>query len=172
MSSFFFLLFSPLTLIDMEEIYKDVIGYEGLYEVSNQGNVKSLKRNKILSPGIVNGGYFTVVLCKNGEVKHYRVHRLVAEAFIPNPARLPEINHINKDKTDNRAENLEWCDRQYNIDYSLSKQVAQYDFSGNLINVWKSVNEIQRQLGFSSSHISHCCLGKYKTMYGYVWRYV
>ena len=160
----------------MNEILKDVVGYEGLYVVSNQGNIYSLNYNRTgkvvkLKPGIDKDGYLDVVLCKNGEHKQYRIHRLVAEAFIPNPLGFPQVNHINEIKSDNRAENLEWCSAQYNIDYSKSKQVEQYDLSGNLINVWKSTHEIQRQLGFNNSHISSCCRGKYKTMYGFIWKY-
>ena len=160
----------------MNEILKDVVGYEGLYVVSNQGNIYSLNYNRTgkvvkLSPGIRNDGYLNVRLFKNREGKNYLIHRLVAEAFIPNPLGLPEVNHIDEDKTNNRAKNLEWCDRQYNQDYSLSKQVEQYDLSGNLIATWKSTHEIQRQLGFDCGNISSCCRGKYKTMYGFIWKY-
>lgn len=159
------------------EVYKQIIGYEGLYEVSNLGNVKSLNyhrtgQEKLLSPAFDKDGYLRVLLSKNGDRKHYLVHRLVAHAFLPNPLNLPEVNHIDKNKLNNNVDNLEWCDRQYNQDYSLAKQVLQYDLSGNYIATWKSTNEIERQLGFSHGHISACCLGKYKTMYGYIWKYI
>lgn len=159
----------------MNEILKDVVGYEGLYVVSNQGNIYSLNYKRTgkvvkLKPGIDKDGYLQVSLFKNGEVKR-RIHRLVAEAFIPNPKNLPEINHKDKNRQNNYVNNLEWCTNQYNIDYSLAKQVLQYDLSGNLINVWKSTMEIQRCLGFFHGNISKCCLGIYKTSYGFIWRY-
>jgi hypothetical protein len=158
------------------EILKDVVGYEGLYVVSNQGNIYSLNykhtgKVEKLSPKITKWGYLQVCLYKNGEVKHCLIHRLVAETFIPNPLGLPQINHIDEDKTNNRAENLEWCTNQYNSEYSLAKQVEQYDLNGNLINVWKSFMEIERCLGYFHSYISACCLGKYKQAYGYIWKY-
>lgn len=162
----------------MIEEYRIIKDYPD-YAVSNLGNVKSLgndkaRKEKMLSPRINKCGYLRVSLCKNGEAKTYLIHRLVAEAFIPNPLGLPQVNHINEIKTDNRAENLEWCDCQYNIDYSRAKQVGQYDLSGNLVKIWKSVSEIQRQLGFDKSNISNCCTGyrNCRTMYGYIWRYI
>ena len=160
----------------MNEILKDVVGYEGLYVVSNQGNIYSLNYNRTgkvvkLSPRINRWGYLQVCIYKNGEVKQCLIHRLVAEAFIPNPLGLPQVNHIDEDKTNNQAENLEWCTCQYNNEYSQAKQVEQYDLNGNLIATWKSVMEIQRQLGFFKSNISNCCLGKRQTAYGFIWRY-
>lgn len=155
----------------MKEVFCIIKDYLN-YSVSNLGNVRNDKTGRILKPGNSGDGYFTVALCKNGEVKHFRVHRLVAQAFIPNPLGLPEVNHIDEDKLNNRAENLEWCSRQYNQEYSLSKQVAQYDLSGNLIATWKSLMEITRQLGFNGSAISKCCLGKLRQSYGYIWKYV
>jgi hypothetical protein len=169
----------------MNEILKQIKDYPD-YAISNLGNVYSYsyKNGKVvkLSPGIRNDGYLRIGLYKNGKRKQYYIHRLVAEAFIPNPLGLPEVNHINEIKSDNRAENLEWCSRQYNTNYGtrnekvaekLSKQVEQYDLNGNLINVWKSVMEIERCLGFDGSAISKCCRGyRYKTAYGYIWKYI
>lgn len=159
------------------EVYKQIIGYEGLYEVSNLGNVKSLNylhtgQEKLLSPGIYTNGYLYVVLSKNGEVKQYLIHRLVAQAFLPNPNNYPQVNHKDENKLNNNVENLEWCTAQYNNEYSKTKQVGQYDLNGNLIATWKSTVEIQRQLGFDQSSISKCCLGKLKTAYGYIWKYI
>ena len=101
------------------EVWKDVIGYEGLYQVSNFGNVKTLKygKEKILKPGKNSHGYLQVVLCKNNTCKSYSIHRLVAQSFIPNPLNLSEINHKNENKTDNNVYNLEWCEHKYNINY-------------------------------------------------------
>ena len=100
----------------MEE-WKNVIGYEGLYEVSNIGNVRNVRRNTLLKLSKNNYGYIQVYLYKNGIRTGLKVHRLVAEAFLPNPDGLPQVNHKNEDKSDNRVDNLEWCDHKYNINY-------------------------------------------------------
>ena len=100
----------------MEE-WKNVIGYEGLYEVSNMGNVRNVRRNKLLKLTKTYYGYIQVNLYKNGIRTGLRVHRLVAQAFLPNPDNLPEVNHLDEDKTNNRVDNLEWCDRKYNNNY-------------------------------------------------------
>ena len=103
------------------EVWRPVKGYEGLYEVSNYGRVKSLKRNtaheRIKSPIKDRDGYLIVCFNKNGKQSNKRIHRLVAEAFIPNPNNLPQVNHKNEIKTDNCVENLEWCDNKYNARY-------------------------------------------------------
>ena len=100
----------------MEE-WRAVPGYEGLYEVSNKGNVRNVRRNKLLRLPKTNNRYIRISLCKNGIKTGLTVHRLVAEAFLPNPDNLPEVNHKDEDKTNNRVENLEFCDRSYNINY-------------------------------------------------------
>ena len=113
-----------------EEIWRPIVGYEGLYEVSNTGRVRSLDRyvkcdyekyrlhkGKVLSPGKDKDGYLSVVLSCNGKHKKIAVHRLVAQAFIPNPDDLPIINHKDEDKTNNRVDNLEWCTVKYNMNY-------------------------------------------------------
>ena len=119
----------------MQEIWKEIEGYEGLYEVSNLGRVRSLDREqfqignggsyfkriykgRILKFKIDYHGYYRVHLSVNGERKHYLVHRLVAEAFIPNPNNLPCVNHKDEDKTNNSVDNLEWCDVAYNNAYN------------------------------------------------------
>ena len=158
----------------MLERWKKVDNFSD-YEVSNLGRVKSLKKGKrrILKPGTDKDGYFFVCLFKNGKRKYYKVHRLVAQVFIPNPKNLPEINHIDEDKQNNCVENLEWCDRQYNIDYSKSKKVGQYDLGGNLIFTWKSAAELYRYSKYDPSYISKCCRGLLSpTAYGYIWKYV
>lgn len=100
----------------MIEEWKAVPGYEGLYEVSNKGNVRNVRRNTLLRLQ-KNQGYIRVWLYKNGIQAGLRVHRLVAQAFIPNPDNLPEVNHIDEDKTNNRVDNLEWCSRKYNVNF-------------------------------------------------------
>ena len=100
----------------MEE-WKNIIGYEGLYEVSNMGNVRNVRRNTLLRFSKNNYGYIQVYLYKNGIRNGFKVHRLVAQAFIPNPDNLPQVNHKDEDKTNNSVENLEWCDHKYNVNY-------------------------------------------------------
>lgn len=103
------------------EFWKDIEGYEGLYQVSNIGQVKSLISNKILKPAPTKDGYLTVILCKNGKKKHFRVHRLVAAAFLPNEDELPEVDHINGDRADNRVCNLQWIS---NIENNRKKETG------------------------------------------------
>ena len=157
----------------MKEVFCIIKDYPD-YAVSNLGNVMNIKTGRILKPGFSTDGYLLVVLSKNGERKTYRVHRLVASAFIPNPFNYPQVNHKDEDKTNNCVNNLEWCTAQYNSEYSLAKQVGQYDLKGNLIKTWKSAYEIERCLGFNRSSISDCCRGREycNTAYGYIWRYV
>lgn len=93
----------------MEEIWKPVVGYEGLYEVSSLGRAKWLKHNKILKPFLMQKRYLMVNLSKEWIVKNITIHRMVVKAFIPNPKNKPQVNHKNWIKTDNRLENLEWC---------------------------------------------------------------
>ena len=168
----------------MEEIWKDIKGFEGLYQVSNLGRVKSLRRN-IISKNRIARGYERVVLCINNSPKNYSVHRLVATAFIPNPDNLPQVNHKDENRTNNCVDNLEWCDGKYNINYGTgtrrrqlsntngkcSKPVLQYSLDGTFIKEWKSTMDVQRNLGFAHAHISECCRGKYTYAYGYIWKY-
>lgn len=168
------------------EIWKYIDGYDD-YQVSNCGRVKSLKygKEKILKTYVTKIGYLYVILCKNGKSKHHLLHRLVAQAFLDNPYNLPEVNHKNEDKTDNRVENLEFCDHKYNMHYGtgrqrfsikhkngkLAKTVYQYTLDGVFVAEYPSTMEVQRQLGFKQPSISYCCNGKLKTAYGYKWRY-
>ena len=170
-----------------EEKWKDVKDYEGHYQVSDKGRVKSLKfgKERILKPRRDGGGYLQVDLCKNGNKKWCLVHRLVAQAFIPNSNNLPQINHKNEDKTNNSVQNLEWCSSKYNNNYGthiqrinekntngkLSKPVHQYTLDGKFIKEWKSTMDVKRNLGYVNQDISACCLGKQKSAYGFVWRY-
>ena len=165
-----------------EEIWCTIKGYESLYEVSDQGRVRSLKfgKERILKPQRIKTGYLKVCLCKNGEIKQCLVHRLVAQAFIPNPQNLPEVNHKDENKTNNSVQNLEWCDRKYNQNYGnrtqrqadkKSKPVIQYTKSGEFVKEWKSATDVQRNLGYAYQHISHCCTGKCKSAYNFIWKF-
>ena len=161
----------------MVEVWKAIPGHEGIYEVSNLGRVRSLdriKRNgKRMKGRIVklqehsNTGYVAIGLYKDGLCKMSLVHRLVASAFIPNPNNLPEINHKDEDKTNNQADNLEWCNRTYNNNYGSRmekmlktiepkmRKVAQWDWGGNLIKIYPSFNQASRE-----TNISHGTLGR------------
>lgn len=164
-----------------KEIWKDVVGYESLYMVSNYGRVKSLwfNKEKILKQAIGKNGYLCVNLAKSGKQSVKNVHRLVAMAFIENQLNLGYVNHIDEIKTNNNVNNLEWCTFEYNVNYGnaklrqaikCSKTVIQY-LKGKEIARFQSTMDVQRKLGFGNSTISSCCLGKRKTAYGYSWMY-
>lgn len=165
----------------MDEIWRDIDGYEGLYQISNKGRVKSLYKGseRILNPDI-DTGYYRIVLYNDSVKKHFLLHRLVAQAFIPNPYNLPEVNHKDENKKNNCVYNLEWCDRRYNNNYgtrnervgdSQSKPIFQYSKSGDFIREWKSAHEVERVLGIDQGNISKCCKGKLKSAGGFVWKY-
>lgn len=183
---------------ESEEIWRPIVGYEGLYEVSDCGNVRSVDREiknkggltihlkgKIIVQKVHKCGYTQVALCKDGKCKFKLVHRLVAEAFIPNPDNLPQVNHINETKTCNRLDNLEWVSAKDNINHGTAiqrmtkklkgfnpnaKKVNQYDFDGNLIATYPSTRDCDKY-GFSSRCISYCCNGITKSHKGYIWKY-
>lgn len=164
----------------MEEIWKPIKNYEKFYEVSNLGNVKSKRRNIILKYNINNKGRPYVNLFKNKKAKTRTIHRLVAETFIPNPNNFPEVNHKDENPLNNKVENLEWCDRKYNINYGTRKEriikkqikpVLQYDLKGNFIKKWNSIKEAQ--LFYNTNIISQCCKNKksYNLVKGFQWKY-
>lgn len=166
----------------MEYEIKDIEGYEGLYQIDNQGNVFSLKygKRRKLSVGVQSQGYLSVMLCKDGKPNRFRIHRLVAQAFLPNPNNLPQVNHKDEDKTNNKANNLEWCTAQYNLDYSdvwrksakaKSKHILQYTKDGQFIKEYPSIEEAYRQTGINCGQICWCCKGKYKSAGNYKWKY-
>lgn len=155
------------------EIWKDVSGFIG-YKVSNFGNVKS--PNKVLGQHKNGRGYYRVWLPDN---KLHFVHRLVAEAFVDNPNGYPIINHKDEDKTNNRADNLEWCSHKYNSNYGDTphrcseksrKPVIQILPNGETIR-WESLRAIERELGFGHNNISRACKGYHRKAYGYEWRF-
>ena len=167
------------------EIWKPINEYPD-YMISSLGRVKSLKRNKelILKTPLNKFGYPTISLCKENTHKVVLVHRLVAQAFIPNTNNLPQINHIDEDKTNNCVENLEWCTAKYNTNYGtrniraldkthkkISKPVLQFSLDGELVRKWETTYSIEKNMLIHHSDITKCCKGKQKTAGGYIWKY-
>lgn len=163
------------------EIWRDIEGYPN-YQVSSEGRVKSLKygKEKILKNIKNNTGYLSVNLCKEGKIKHYLIHRLVAYAFMNNPDNLPQVNHKDENKTNNRVENLEYCDSRYNTNFGTrnekiaerkTKRILQFTLDGELVRKWDSITQVERELGFYDGYISSCCKGKHKSAYGFKWHY-
>lgn len=185
----------------MQEIWKEIPGWEGFYEASNLGEIRSIRRvvtrpngrplpvnSKILSQATNKYGYKAVVLCRHGVMKTMAVHRLIAMTFIPNDCNYPTVNHKNEVKSDNRAENLEWCTLAYNIRYGTcqarraqkvkknnpktSRPVIMMDLSGGALQEFPSLMEAQRQTGVKNQNIWECCAGgRSKTAGGYKWKF-
>lgn len=174
----------------MQEIWKDIRGFEGLYQISNLGNVKSVTRiisrsttdlpiqERILKP-CVRHGYKHIILSKNGKFTTGHIHRLVAEAFIPNPNNLPCVNHKDENPSNNCVNNLEWCTRAYNNSYnhlreraatSKRKPILQFDLNGNFIREWSHAREAAETLGLNKRAIYGACTGRLKTSGGFVWK--
>ena len=181
----------------MEE-WRDITGYDGLYQVSNTGKVRSYVKSDIphtLKPGKDGNGYPFVGLHKNKKTKNFHIHRLVALAFIDNPCNLPEVNHKDENKNNNCVENLEWCTHRYNMTYGTIMQRSQahrdpkaiansWDRSkqykpvvqlknGVVIQTFKSISDAKRMLNMrgNGENIIRACKGKQKTCMGYEWRY-
>lgn len=184
----------------MAEIWKDIAGFEGIYQVSNKGKVRSLDRyvqcadsiryykGRMMKQDKKKNGYLQVNLKRQKINKQFLVHRLVAVAFLPNPEGFAIVNHKDENKENNSVENLEWCTHTYNNLYGeghrtrctnarsgaiqkLAKPVLQYSLDGVFVAEYFSATEAGRKTGFRQSGISECCNGNQKTAYGYVWRY-
>mgnify|MGYP003571530064 CR=1 FL=1 len=171
------------------EIWKDIDGFNGVYRVSNEGRVYSNLSGKILKQLPRRHGYLSVWLYGNGGIcgrngKAYSVHRLVADAFCEKSEGANEVNHINENKMDNRAENLEWCTHRENSRHGTrgkrisegntngkrAKPVYAYDkVTGECVKSYPSMGEIKRTTSYSVGNISSVIAGKKKTAYGYVW---
>ena len=190
--------------IKIGEVWKDIPNYEGYYQISNLGRIKSVARKvkyqnsyrnvkeKLKKTFIGKQGYERVELSKNGKIKKYNVHRIVANVFISNPLNKETVNHINGIKTDNRVENLEWATRSENELHAYKiglaknsekqrnvarlyckenkiKSIIQLDLDGNSIKEWKSAKEVEEKINISRKNISQCITGKNKTAGGYKW---
>lgn len=183
-----------------KEVWKNIKGYEGFYQISNLGRVKSLKqksfnREKIMKI-IINPrfGYAQLNFRVNNKINCFKVHRLVAMAFIPNPENKPDVNHIDGNKLNNCVSNLEWCSKSENMIHAfkiglcfiseekkiamlnglrkkLCKKVLQYDRFGNFIKEHDSTYDAADFVGGHQSNISSCCNGKSKTVKGFIFKY-
>lgn len=169
------------SVIDLDgEIWRDIIGFEGVYMVSNYGRVKcrhNSHREILRTPCRAPNGYMRLVLSNKGRRLTISVHREVAKAFIPNPNKYDTVNHKDFDKTNNAASNLEWLPLKDNVLHAKNngrnnrKPIAQYTKCGNLIKVWDSAYEVEKTLGFFATLISRCCRGIQKSHKGYIWKF-
>ena len=183
----------------MKEIWKDIEGYEGLYMVSSLGRIRTTKTQKIRKLVHNPKGYLMVKLCKNGVSKGYSVHRIVCETFIPNPYNLPQVNHKDENKENNNVDNLEWCTNEYNHNYGTRNKrvseklvgnpkmktclgktgkdhhssipIIQFTKDGELMKMWYSAADVNKEIGVNFRNISSCCKGLRKSAGGYKWEY-
>lgn len=160
-----------------EEIWKDVVGYEDIYQVSNCGNIKRVETQHIKKLRL-NQGYFNIMLYTHSKWKMCKVHRIVANAFILNPNNYPCVNHKDECKTNNHVDNLEWCDDKYNSNYGTRNQriadangipVVQKTLDGEFVHIYKSRIQAQRDTGISNTSIGSCINGKARSSGGYLW---
>lgn len=167
-------------------IWKDIAGYEGLYLVSDDGEVYALPRKvsngrgefvrkgQLLKPGLRgrnNLKYKFVILSDGENIKHASVHRLVAEAFVDNPNNENVVNHIDKNTLNNKASNLEWCTQQYNNEYGHNKRIRQYTVDGDFVAEYKNIVYASKITQISRTAINNALCGWSKTAGGYIWEY-
>lgn len=170
-----------------KEVWKPIKGYEGKYEVSTFGRVRSVSRKitykdgrvriykgKILKPETCKNGYLYVNLGRKGRAK--TVHRLVAETFLPNPNSFPCVNHKDENKANPKLENLEFCSYKYNNNWGTknarrARPIIQLDENHQKIKIWESAAAVEKELGISHAHIGSCCNGNRKTAGGFRWKY-
>lgn len=192
-------IYQNLSLEDLpNEEWRDVVGYEGLYQVSNMGRVKMLERKVLANKSIrtikehlikqnfSEKKYLNICLWHKNKGKTFFVHKLVLNAFKPKESDDLECNHLNEIRTDNRIENLEWISHMDNLKYgsraekhrkamtnhiSMSKKVVQLSLSGDFIAEYPSLREAERVLGFPMSNIKECCKGRYKSTHGFIFKY-
>lgn len=168
-----------------KEIWKDILNYEGRYQASNLGRIKSLNFNgtgkeKIMRPRTGNR-YYMIALWKNGKRKDLLLHRVIAETFIENKENKPFVNHKDENCFNNSVDNLMWCTHKENMNWGTrnkriakgnSIKVNQYDKNGNFIRQWNSINEFYTENNIAKTgSVYMCCKGKQKTAYGYIWKY-
>ena len=152
---------------------RDVVGYEGLYAITSCGKVWSYKRQKFLKPEVLENGYLRVALWKDGQKERFRVHRLVAEAYIPNPEGKEQVNHKDEDKTNNCINNLEWMTHKENINYGTrTERTRKPVYCVELDKIFESLSQAAEELGLNVGNISNCCSGRGKTAGGYHWERV
>lgn len=168
------------------ETWKPVQGYEGIYEISNLGRIKSLARegnnrtlkDRIMKQYIGKQGYKQVRLCKNNHTKLWKVHVLIARAFIENPCDLPIINHKDGNKVNNEIYNLEWSTYSHNNKHAYDSglrtmhQIEQRNTDGTLVKEWRCISDASRETGINLSQIWSCCNNKRKQAGGYKWQYI
>ena len=160
------------------ETFVEIEGFEN-YEVSNLGKVRNIKSGRILKPFPNRDGYLGHSLCENNKRKHLYLHRIIATAFIDNPGKKPQVNHIDENKLNNDLSNLEWCTERENVIHGtrtkraaekLSRKVIQLDLNDNVLNEFESMRQAERETGVLVGNISSCCNGKTKSAGGYKWR--
>lgn len=165
----------------MKEIWKEVNLFGKQYFISNLGFIKN-KHNKILKPYLSSGEYKYICIHEKKHTHHIRIHRIVAQAFIPNPQKLSCVNHKDGNKQNNCVKNLEWVNYSQNVKHGFESglyqvrkikatRINQYDLQGNFIKTWDSMRKVEKQYNVSHTALRFCCLNKIKSCAGYIWRY-
>ena len=160
------------------ETFVKIEGFEN-YEVSNLGKVRNMKSGRTLKPQLNPNGYLGLCLYENNKRKRLLLHRIIATAFIDNPGKKPQVNHIDENKLNNDLSNLEWCTERENaihgtrtkrVAEKLSQKVIQLDLNDNILNVFESMTQAEQETGVSTGNISSCCNGKRKSAGRFKWR--